>query len=127
MPVERFPSQGPDDNPQDYDFALLNESLKRVLAEKGLNVLRVDGGEADQTLTQFEVFTVGQTEQDATTMVLIGNEELRSDRVTAHGMDRPHKIISPQDIIDSVKLKYQELKQAGFDPYKNPSSQPHLA
>ena len=127
MPVERFPSQGPDDNPQEYDFALLKESLKRVLEAKGINVLRVDGGEADQTLTKFEVFIVGQTEQDASTIVLIGNEELESDLVTAHGMQRPHKIIAPQDVIDAVKVQYKQLKQFGFDPYRNPAIQTHLA
>lgn len=93
-----------------YSYLEMKGAVEFVLSRRG--ILHEDFVEDEQSLSQFQVYTVGQSEDGAFAVVLIGSAEDKSFKLDDVGTDmRPHKLIAPQEIIDEIKA---ELKRERF-------------
>ncbi len=102
-PIERF-------SPKTVNYYdELIPAVKKVVEPMG--VLRVNSGEDEQTLEQYVIYAVGENEENATAVVLVGNDASESSRIKDLNKDiRAHRLIAPQPIIDGVKTELHNIR-----------------
>lgn len=101
-PVESF-------SPKDIAFDELGSAVEKVLS--GHSILRINSGEDEQTLEQYQIYTIGPDEDSATVAVLIGNDATASSRIKdLDAESRPHRLIASEEIISDVKAELHNIR-----------------
>jgi|SRR3989344_7636356 len=113
MPIERFPSaQYGYDRPSEGEYSLseIRSAVDLVCSQRGL--VQSNKGEDDQSNEYYLNYSVGSSDTDADAVFLIGWDMSKNHSLDAHGMERPHTLNAPQEIIVAIKVEIEKAREA---------------